>query len=236
MDILKQIFVKLFKGSIAILTITLLSLLSIAFLQACKKENNYVQKRNSEVELKLKAFKNALSETKQKIEQQKQQELSTKTSDVVLSTYSTFDYSGYFVQSVHYAAIELVRSYGITDQEIIAELGSLDSAKIVLTAASILASENLIDNGQTLSFFEPEDHSYTALGLIGINSAHAETIGGCLADAIGITAAFEVVEQGIAGLGRKGVLKLLKKVAGKYLGPVGVALAAYDFADCMEWI
>ena len=30
--------------------------------------------------------------------------------------------------------------------------------------------------------------------------------------------------------------KLLKKIAGKTLGPIGVALAVYDFADCMGWL
>lgn len=219
-----------------LVTISLLAFLSVVFFQACKRENNYVEKRNPEVEVKLKAFKNALSETKRKIQKMKQQELASLNAGQAFSDSSTFDYSRYFVQSVHYPAIELIRSYGITDKEIIDELGSLDSAKIVLTAESILVSENLIDKGQTLSFFEPDELSYAALGLIGVNAAHAETIGGCIADAIGITAAFEVVAEGVAGLGRKGVLKLLKKVAGKYLGPVGVALAAYDFAECMEWI
>lgn len=50
----------------------------------------------------------------------------------------------------------------------------------------------MIDNGQTLTFFEPEDFSYAALAIIGIQPAFAETIGGCL--------------------------------------------AAYDFAECMDWI
>jgi hypothetical protein len=231
-----QIFFKHFRGSFHVLTIVILSSLLIIFIQGCKKENNYVEKRNLQVELKLVEFKNALLEAKIDIEKMKKEELNTNKLSTGSSSISTFNYSNYFVQSVHYPAIELIRSYGITDEEIIAEFGSLDSSKIVLTAESILVSENLLDKGQTLSFFEPADLSYAALGLLGINSAHAETIGGCIADAIGITAAFEVVRSGVAGLGKRGVLKLLKKVAGKYLGPIGVALAAYDFAECMDWI
>ena len=188
------------------------------------------------MELKLNAFKIALINTKSEIAQMKQKEAASFSTKSTFSDNSSYDYSNYFVNSVHYPAIELVRSYGITDQEIIDELGSLDSAKIVLTAESILVSESMIDNGQTLTFFEPEDLSYAALGLIGIQPAFAETIGGCLADAVGIVAAAEAIEHGIAGIGRKGVLKLLRKVAGKYLGPIGVALAAYDFAECMDWI
>jgi hypothetical protein len=232
----KSLLLKFSKGTFALLTLSFLLFIVLTCFQACTKENNYVEKRNPEVELKLNAFKLALSNTKSEIAQMKQKEVVSLSTKSTFSDYSFFDYSNYFVSSVHYPAIELVRSYGITDEDIIEELGSLDSAKIVLTAESILASESLIDNGKTLTFFEPEDLSYAALSFIGIQPAFAETIGGCFADAVGIVAAFEFVEHGIAGLGRKGVIKLLRKVAGKYLGPIGVALAAYDFAECMYWV
>lgn len=227
---------KFSKGSFALLSLTLIFFTLITCFQACTKENYYVEKRNPEVELKLNAFKLALINTKSEIAQMKQKQVASLSTKSTFSDNTSFDYSNYFVNSIHYPAIELVRSYGIADEDIIEVLGSLDSAKIVLTAESILVSESLIDNGQTLTFFEPEDLSYAALGLIGIQPAFAETIGGCFADAVGIVAAFEFVEHGIAGLGRKGVIKLLRKVAGKYLGPIGVALAAYDFAECMDWI
>lgn len=233
---LKSIFIKFFKGNVILLTCTLLAFLLITSFQACTKENNYAEKRNPEVELKLSAFKLALSNSKAEIAQMKQREISSFSTKSKQSTSSTFDYSMYFIQSVHYPAIELVRSYGIIDQEIINELGSLDSAKIVLVAESILVSESLIDKGQTLTFFEPEDLSYAALGIFGINPTFAETIGGCLAEAFGISAVFDVIESGAAGLGTSGVLKLIRKVGGKYLGAFGVALAAYDFAECMDWI
>ncbi len=233
---IKNIFLKLCKGAFAILTVSIFFFFLIIFFQACTKENYYVEKRNPEVDLKIDAFKYALSKTKSEIAQMKQKEIASLNTKSILSENASFYYSNYFINSIHYSAIELVRSYGITDQEIIEELGSIDSAKIVLTAESILVSESLIDNGQTLTFFEAEDLSYAVLGLIGIQPAYAETIGGCLLEAVGIAGLAEVIEEGIAGLGRKGVLKLLRKVAGKYLGPIGVALAAYDFADCMDWI
>ena len=105
-------------------------------------------------------------------------------------------------------------------------------------------AEDLIDNGQTLTLFESEDYQLASLNFLGVNNVYAQstarmasdTIGGCIADAIGITAAFEVIEHGVMGLGKKGVLKLIRKVGGKYLGAVGAVLAAYDFADCMGWI
>jgi hypothetical protein len=231
-----NILLKFLKGTFALLSFTFLLFIVTICFQACTKENNYVEKRNSEVELKLNAFKIALSNTKSEIIQMKQNKLASFSNKPTFNENPNFDYSTYFINSIHYPAIELIRSYGITDQEIINELGSLDSAKIVLTAQSILVAESLIDKGQTLIFFEPEDLSYATLGLIGIQTAFAETIGGCLLEAVGIAGLAEIVEHGIAGLGSKGVLKLLRKVAGKYLGPIGAALAAYDFAECMDWI
>jgi hypothetical protein len=44
------------------------------------------------------------------------------------------------------------------------------------------------------------------------------------------------MNYGIQKLGKKGAYKLLKKIAGRTLGPIGVALAVYDFADCMGWL
>lgn len=232
----KILFYKTLKGSFALIALSIFTFLIILFLQSCNKQNNYVEKRNLDVDLKLKVFKDQISKTKFAIEQIKKQEMTDLNTNSTHSSGLQFDYADFFVKSVHYPAIDLIRSYGISDQEIINEFGSLDSAKIVLTAESILATESLIDEGQTFTFLEAEDHSYAVLGLLGINTSRAETIGGCIADAVGVYAAVEVIRQGIKGLGKKGALKLLKKVASKYLGVVGVALAAYDFADCMNWI
>ena len=138
-----SLLLKFSKGTFAFFSLTLLLFIVATCFQACTKENYYVEKRNPEVELKLNAFKLALINTKSEIAQMKQKEVTSLSTKSTFSDNSSFDYSNYFVNSVHYPAIELVRSYGITDQEIIDELGSLDSAKIVLTAESILVSESL---------------------------------------------------------------------------------------------
>lgn len=143
-----------------------------------------------------------------------------------------------FTKAINQDALILIKSYGITEQEIISEFGSLDSEKIALTAEAIVKAEELIDNGQTLSIFKESDYQQASLSFFGLNSTYAQsdTVGGCIADAVGIGVAFEVLEHGITGLGRRGVLKLIGKIGGKALGPIGLALATYDFADCMGWI
>ena len=137
--------------------------------------------------------------------------------------------------------MQLILSYGITEIELLdaldIELGEkVSPGTLTLIAQSISETENMIDNGWTLPILENSDYSF--FQAFGINSAKAQaqdTFGGCLADAIGITAAFEVVSNGVAGLGKKGVLKIIKKIGGRALGPIGAALAAYDFGDCMGW-
>ena len=135
-----------------------------------------------------------------------------------------------FVNDLYIPSLDLIHSYGITDQEIIDEFGSLDPHLISMTSLAIIEAEDLVEKGYRVPDFSDED--YISLKVDGSK----DTIGGCIADALSITAAFEVLEHGVMGIGKKGVLKLVKKVAGKYLGLIGIGFAVYDFADCMGWI
>jgi hypothetical protein len=55
-------------------------------------------------------------------------------------------------------------------------------------------------------------------------------------DALGVNAAVVLVNTGIQGLGKGAIIKIFKKIAGRTLGPIGIALAVYDFIDCMGWL
>lgn len=227
---------KLFKGTIAICLSVLVTCLLLLYVQGCAKDGIYTEQKISNVEKKLEIFRDALSSTKIKSKQLFDGNVLYRSEFPDSSIRATL--AAEFVQEIAPYAISLIRTYGITDQEIIAEFGSFDSINIVLSALVVLMVEDLINSGQTIDIFEEDDYSYAILGLMGINSsfAQSDTFGGCLADAIGIVGAFEILENGVAGLGKKGVLKVIKKIAGKFLGPFGAAMAAYDFADCMGWI
>lgn len=200
----------------------------VSIIQSCTKEDSYYEMdksidRTSEINNFKKTMMTANNNVKNNFSMQRasREEMAINYTEIIKPD-----------------ALTLIKSYGITEQEIIAEFGSLDSEKVALTAEAIIKAEELIDNGQTLSIFTEDDYQLASLSFIGLNSTYAQsdTIGGCIADAIGITAAFELLQSGVAGLGRKGVLKLIRKIGGKSLGPVGLALATYDFADCMGWI
>lgn len=226
---------KIVKG-LKFLTLLLCGFVLISYvIQSCTRNDNYEFTENIKTNEKLNIFKNSLKENGQKIKEKKETLRLAEISEAEIIA---------FEQEIRPDALNLIKSYGVTDAEIIEAFGSLDSPQISVAAESILMAEDLIDNGQTLTLFESEDYQLASLNFLGVNNVYAQstarmasdTIGGYIADAIGITAAFEVIEHGVMGLGKNGVLKLIRKVGGKYLGAVGAVLAAYDFADFMGWI
>jgi hypothetical protein len=204
-----------------------LSLISFV-LNSCTSENYYEEDSNISRNVELSNFKKSMRLASNK--QKNNNEAIYRTSQELLAID--------FTNEIKPDALTLIKSYGITEAEIISEFGSLDSEKIALTAQAILNTEELLANGKTLSIFTDEDYQFASLSIFGVNQslAQSDTVGGCIADAIGISAAFQVMNYGIQKLGKKGAYKLLKKIAGRTLGPIGVALAVYDFADCMGWL
>lgn len=100
----------------------------------------------------------------------------------------------------------------------------------------VLLEEELAQN-RLIYFLDESDIYYSSL--FGINSVYAQsdTIGGCLADAVGISAVFAVLEGGAnKRMTKAAIKKAIRKVVGRSLGVIGAALAVYDFSDCMGWL
>ena len=204
---------------------------SIVFqvFQSCNRGEIYETKEDLNTNANLLKFKESIKINGTKIKNK----LTTSRVGITSAEMIIFE------ESIRPDALNLIRSYGFTDQEIINEFGSLDSPDISVTAELILQTEELIDNGQTLDILEPDDFYYfTFMNVIGINSAYAQsdTVGGCLMDAAGIYALADLAQGNLKKLGKKGAMKLARKVLSKALGPIGGAMAAWDFADCMGWI
>lgn len=242
MSTVRFVMSKFLKGILGVFILSLTLFVVLATVQSCQKSDLYSENSSEEINEALKLFKNDLTKVVNKFRIKHKKSLSGTQGSL-----STIDWEEdvdgniigqSIIQNSYSSALNLIKAYGITESEIVGEFGSLDSGKIVLSAEAILQSEHIIDQGYKLTIFENDDFKYTSIATFFINSSYAQsdTFGGCLADAIGITAAFEVIEHGIAGLGKKGVLKLIRQVGGKYLGFVGMGLAIYDFAVCMEWL
>ena len=100
-------------------------------------------------------------------------------------------------------------------------------------------------------WFCPSDINYASL--FGINALHAQggpfiygepgedTVGGYLADAVGISTVFQLLgnQGGSAAakkLSKKAAKKVAKRIISRSLRAVGAALAVYDFTSCMGCI
>jgi hypothetical protein len=225
---MKKIIKKFIKGYFALVAIILVTATFAFLFQACTNESYYEKDNAVDRSTELSNFKKSMQVAGEKF---KNNTLTRKT--------NREQHAEVFVQEIEADALTLIKAYGVTEQDLINEFGSLDPDKISLTAQLIMAEEKLLDEGKTLSIFAQDDYQLSSIFLFGVNSTYAQssdTIGGCIADAMGITAAFQFLESGVAGLGTKGVLKIIKKIGGKYLGAIGLALAVYDFADCMGWL
>lgn len=137
------------------------------------------------------------------------------------------------------SGVELLRSYGLSDHEIIFEFGSLDSPEISRAALAITRFEDLVNDGYILDGYDDTD--FIIAGLF-FQSAYA---GGsqwydCAIRAAGVEVLVQMGQAGISNivkrLGKKGVIKLIGKIASRTLGYVGAAIAVYEFSDCMGWL
>lgn len=144
-------------------------------------------------------------------------------------------------QNLMNASLELIHSYGINDNEIIEDMGDLNSEEIIVGALAISGVETQAANGYDL--IDPDDNTSLFTGeprTIDIASAksslttQSDTFD-CLLQACGVTAIMEIMQQGIQNMPKSAVRKLLKKVATRYLGAIGAAVAVYEFGDCMNY-
>lgn len=142
-----------------------------------------------------------------------------------------------FEERIRPVGLEILYSYGFTFEEIVLEFGSLNSPEISLTAEVIILLEEELNNNKLIYFLDETDLQYASLFGITSSFAQGDTVGGCLADAVGVAAVWEVINGGVQKkMKKEAVKKVIRKVVGRSLGVVGAALAVYDFSDCMGWI
>lgn len=207
---------------------------SVVFLfNSCTSESYYDEENAVDHSFQLNNFKTSMQNADKDL---KSKSLTNRSIDF---ESGNVELSEQFVQQISGDALLLIKSYGVTEQDLINEFGSLDPEKISMTAQIIMAEEDLLDEGKTLSIFTQEDYQLSALSFFGVNSTYAgggNTVGGCLLEAIGIKAVVQVLVGDLAALGTAGVLKIVGNVASKYAGVIGGAVMVYQFADCMGWL
>jgi len=125
-------------------------------------------------------------------------------------------------------SIIFLRALGFDNEDINSELGGADSPTTAAIAYILLQDLNK-NNYQV---------NNASLNQLVFNQAYAGgEIKDCILHAFGFAAVGYVlqfgIEEAIEHYGKKGLIKVLGKAAGRTLGWVGLAIAAYEFADCM---
>jgi hypothetical protein len=119
--------------------------------------------------------------------------------------------------------LNVLYSYGLTDKDILENFESLEDPKIALLALAIVSVESTEETHANLNSF-----------LVNNSFAAQPSIGSCAMDALGIPAS---LLMGTAkGTSAKAIMKAAGKLAGRTIGYIGLAIAIYDFADCMNYI
>ena len=125
-------------------------------------------------------------------------------------------------------ARQFLHTRGMTDEDIdqmIVEEGGTEE-DLIATVTLVIEDERSRGYASSANFSS-----------IFVNSAYAQDwdkIGNCAAKAIGIDAAYAITSGTSGGKWKKkAIAKLFKKVASRFLGPVGVALAVMEFAFCV---
>lgn len=142
------------------------------------------------------------------------------------------------LQGTLLASINLIKSYGITESEIISEFGSLDHPSIILAGMGILRIETAANEGIELvdtdgvSLLTGE--MYNSSKTLNIATQKSEVFD-CAMQALGITALGELISNGVNGMSGGAARKFLKRVLVRYMGWVGAGIAVYEFGDCMNW-
>jgi hypothetical protein len=226
---MKKNLKKFIKGYFAIAFLGIAFTLAASFFQSCNKEEYYQKTSTRSNTNDLKSYSKSLKSALENIKQDELLKKSNGKSDTKEAKARKL------VNELRPSSLALLKTYGISERQLVDEFGDLNSDKIVLTALVVWEVEKMLDNGKTLSIFEDGDIDLAMLGAFGINSTYAQnTVGGCLADAIGVYAVVEFAQTG--QLSQTAVIKLVKKVGAKYLGAFGAALAVWDFVNCMGWV
>jgi hypothetical protein len=151
------------------------------------------------------------------------------------SVGGNFDLTSVEKRRLAQVALKLLKSYGLTESEISLDLGGITEDKLVEVAYSIIDIEEQANKG--IEIVDPVDNISLLTGEFVTRSGiqPQSAVFDCAMQALGISVVFELMGKGIERMSKAAVRKLLTKVATKYLSWVGVAIAVYEFGDCMDW-
>lgn len=230
------------KGMFAIFLLKSLLFGIVLINQSCNNEEYYEEGINTNSDEMNAFFKSAFEVSKKYVSTNSTNENIGTKNDLIHHTRASSENSQseeeakFILEPVVENGIALLKSYGLTDDEIINEFGSLSEPEIVTAALAVYRTEELARDGFMIKELN-EDLDYEFASLLSFSGyAYAQSgVGNCILEAIGVNAVIQGFRGGIKKLGKRGVLRLIRRVALRTLGWFGAAIAVVDFADCMGW-
>jgi len=216
------------KGMLAIFVIKLLLFGGAFIIQSCQTES-IEDSQSIEQELALLKFESLVRSTTPKIQNMVERQQLFSTSKTTFSREVKQQNEEEIIESFKplvEGTKKLLLAYDIDSDELSEDFEDLNDPRIALVGLFALAVESEESNGTVMNFAN-------AFILSTHAAAPPSTAVQCAVEAIGLDVIYAVVSEGFEKAAKKGLKKAIRKVAAKFLGPVGVGIAVADFAWCM---
>ncbi len=217
---MKVLLSKFSRGAIYLFTLKLSLLLIIFTVASCQQEDDVPEQENLEAITEFSDFvKNGFSNNMIRSEANLENAALTEESAKVM------------LESMSEMSMEFLIKLGFEENEINEELGGMDSPQTMAVALLLLDE---LSKSQAIT----KNHFDVSSLLFFQAQAYPGDVLPCLGEAFGFAAVGYILSEGIEAAiehyGTKGLMKVLGKAAGRTLGWVGAALAAYEFAQCLR--
>ncbi len=224
------------KGIAGLVIIKILILALIFVSQACQRESPDDGYRNVEREMALQEFESSFDQVKPFLSAEIQKDLESKafSGDIAKSLINKQEKIREVLQPVSKKGRKLLHTYGLTDQEIAAEFGSVNAPGIILAGIILLNAER--GERYETAFHFGELFGSWAYAQVGPTNEISEVKPDwvqCMIQAVGVDAIIEFAKGNVTKAIAK---KAIRKIASRALGWVGVGLALYEYSNCMGWI
>ncbi len=228
----------------AIFTIKFIFIGLMFLNQACSDDLNY-EDGISPNKIESQKFINSVKIANEKIknssilsyhEQQNNLSNEFKTDSLSSEDEPTEEEAQEILKPVVNDGVALLKSFGVTEEEIINEFGSLDSPDIATAALAVHRINDMSQMSYFVKELNDDDYVYNDFSFI-TTSAYAQTGNvylDCALVAVGVDTIVEYFQGKIKSLGKKGVLKIIRKVATRTLGWVGAAVTVYAYVSCLN--
>ena len=222
---MKKGFNKFAKGMFAIFTIKLLFFSLIFLIQACQTDEHEFD--NIEQKLALQKFQNLIKESTVNIGKivEKQNEFLAKgvSSEKINETLESE--AKLTLNPIVNGTKELLSTFNISEYDLLKDFDDSNDPRIAIIGIVLLASQDKSGNSTAMNFSQ-----------LFVNPMHAQSLedaGKCAAAAIGADLLYSLAEGGASKWTKKALTKLVKKVASRFLGPIGVGIAVVSFGLCI---